>query len=337
MTSRRNPSRSLAIAAGAIALLGISAYVVRRNTERVEADNPPQGRFIEVQGVRLHFTEHGDASSPPLVLLHGNGAMATEMELSGLVERAARRYRVLVFDRPGYGYSERPEGRLYTPENQAALLLDALQQLGVERPIVLGHSWGAMVATAMGVARPEALRALVLVSGYYTPSARLDVFWESVPAIPVLGTLLRNTVSPLFGRLLWPLMVRRIFWPAPTAPAFKERYPVWMSLRPKQLQASAAEAAMMIPESVRLMRRVAEIQLPVVIVAGESDVLLLTAWQSRRLHDRMPASRLHVVPHAGHMVHHTDPDAVLDAIDEAAGINPGATPLRFTEAEAVAG
>ena len=324
----RSPSRpSLLIAAGTLALLAACAAVVRHKTLQVEARNPPRGRFVEVDGVQLHYLEQGDADRPALVLLHGNGVMATDMELSGLLDGAAGRFRVLAFDRPGYGHSERPAGRSYTPEAQAELLLGALDALGVRQPLVLGHSWGAMVATAMAVRRPDALRGLVLASGYYTPSARLDVFLAGAPAIPLLGTLMRHTVSPLLGRALWPAVVRRLFSPAPTAAAFKERYPVWMSLRPGQLRASAAEAAMMIPAAARLLEGERELKLPVVIVAGDQDRLLMTRWQSRRLHERVPGSRFHGVPEAGHMVHHTAPGAVLAAIDEAAAMadaKPGA-------------
>lgn len=302
----------------AAAVLGASALATRTLTRKAERDNPPQGRFVLVDGLRLHYTEHGDASQPPLVLLHGNGASATEMELSGLVEQAARHFHVYVFDRPGYGHSERPaQGRSYTPEAQARLFLDALRALGVQRPIVLGHSWGSLVAFAMALAEPPSLRALVLVAGYYTPSLRLDAPLMGVPALPVLGPLLRHTVSPLLSRLIWPLMLRRVFGPAKVTQAFKQRYPVWMSLRPHTLQASAAEAAMLPLEGLRQRRREAELSVPTVVVAGESDLLVLTRWQARRLHARLPQTRLHVVPGAGHMVHHTATAQVMEAVYEA--------------------
>lgn len=315
------PKRSSlgAVAIGAIALLSVCAWATRRKTREAEARHPPTGQFVEVDGMRLHYTEHGADSARAVVLLHGNGAMAREMELSGMVECLAPRYRVIVFDRPGYGYSDRPSGRPLTPPAQAALILHALERLGVREPVVLGHSWGAMVATAMGLAAPGSVRGLVLVSGYYTPSLRLDVTWMSPPALPLVGTVLRHTVSPLLARLLWPAMVRRIFAPAPTAPAFSARYPVWMSLRPGTLRASAAEAAMMIPQAVRLWRREPALRMPVAIVAGAQDRLVSTAWHSGRLHKRLPHSRLHVVPDAGHMVHHTAPKAVAAALHALAG------------------
>lgn len=317
ITDRRN-FKPLARLLGAAAVLGASWAVTRVMTARAQAQNPPQGQFVQVQGLRLHYTVHGDAAHPPLVLLHGNGASAVEMEISGLVAHAARHFRVYVFDRPGYGHSERPDqGHPWTPDAQARLFLDALRALDVQRPLVLGHSWGSMVALSMALAEPQALRALVLVAGYYTPSARLDAPLMGLPALPVIGPLMRHTVSPLLGRLLWPLMLRRIFAPAPVTQAFKQRYPAWMSLRPHTLQASAAEAGMMIWEGVKQRRREGALAVPTVVVAGEGDLLVMTRWQSQRLHERLPQTRLHLVPGAGHMVHHTHTQAVMEGLYDA--------------------
>jgi pimeloyl-ACP methyl ester carboxylesterase len=302
----------------AAAVLGASAWISHRMVRRAQLAHPARGSFVLVDDVRLHFTVHGQPRNPPLVLLHGNGASAEEMALSGLVEAAAERYRVYVFDRPGYGHSDRPPHRSFTPDAQAALLLHALRLLGVRQPVVMGHSWGALVALAMALREPAALRAVVLASGYYTPSLRLDTAWLSLPAVPLLGSLMRRTLSPLIGRLLWPLMLRRIFAPAEVPKRFLREYPVWLSLRPLTLKASAAEAAMMPLQAARLRPREKELAVPVVVVAGEQDRLVMTGWQSRRLAQRVPDATLRSVPGAGHMVHHTATRQVLAAIDEAA-------------------
>jgi pimeloyl-ACP methyl ester carboxylesterase len=302
----------------AAAVLGASAWISHRMVRRAQLAHPARGSFVLVDDVRLHFTVHGQPRNPPLVLLHGNGASAEEMALSGLVEAAAERYRVYVIDRPGYGHSDRPPHRSFTPDAQAALLLHALRLLGVRQPVVMGHSWGALVALAMALREPAALRAVVLASGYYTPSLRLDTAWLSLPAVPLLGSLMRRTLSPLIGRLLWPLMLRRIFAPAEVPKRFLREYPVWLSLRPLTLKASAAEAAMMPLQAARLRPREKELAVPVVVVAGEQDRLVMTGWQSRRLAQRVPDATLRTVPGAGHMVHHTATRQVLAAIDEAA-------------------
>jgi len=313
--------------AGAAAVLGASAWITRRMVRRAQVQHPARGSFLLVDDVRLHFTVHGQPRHPPLVLLHGCGGSAEEMELSGLVDAAAERYRVYVFDRPGYGHSDRPAHRSFTADEQAKLLLHALRSLNVRQPIVLGHSWGSLVALAMALREPAALRALVLASGYYTPSLRLDTAWLSLPAVPLLGTLMRHTLSPLIGRLLWPLMLRRVFAPAEVPKRFLSGYPAWLSLRPLTLKASGAEAAMMPLQAARLRPREKELALPVVVVAGDKDRLVMTNWQSVRLADRVPDATLRTVPGAGHMVHHTAPRQVLAAIDEAAERAEGPVPV----------
>ena len=101
---------------------------------------------------------------------------------------------------PGYGYSTRPR-RLWTPDAHARLFKNALAKLGVERAIVLGHSWGTLVALALALEYPPLVRNLVLASGYYYPTLRADTFLLSPPAIPVLGDAMRHTISPFIARL----------------------------------------------------------------------------------------------------------------------------------------
>lgn len=299
---------ALATAAG----LAASFLYVRAKAREAEEENPPQGKFIEVDGVRLHYLEKG--AGPVLVMLHGNGILANDFDTSGLLDEAAQKYRVIAFDRPGYGYSERPRTTIWTPAAQAKLIHKALQQLGVEHAIVLGHSWGTLVALSMALEYPDDVRGLVLLSGYYYPSLRLDAPMGSPPAIPIIGDLLRFTVAPLIGRLIWPALVKRIFSPAKVSARFNE-LPVWMMLRPSQLRASAAESALMVPSAMVLSRRYAELTMPVMIVAGNEDKVANSGHNAGRLHDALPQSSLRLAPNQGHMLHYADPDDIVCGID----------------------
>src|SRR5687767_4634232 len=102
-----------------------SAFIVNRRSKRAQADHPPQGRFVTSAGVRLHYVEEGDDRGRPVVFLHGNSGMIDDLLISGVVDQAARRYRSIAFDRPGFGYSDRPGGRSWIPEAQAAVLREA--------------------------------------------------------------------------------------------------------------------------------------------------------------------------------------------------------------------
>jgi pimeloyl-ACP methyl ester carboxylesterase len=303
-----------ALAAAALALAG-SAIAIRARVRAAEAAHPPQGQFIEVDGVRLHYVVRGQGE--PLVLLHGNLMMVDDLELAGLIDRAAERYQVIAFDRPGFGYSDRPRMTVWTPHAQAALLHKALQQLGVKRPIVAGHSWGTLVALAMGLDFPADVRSLVLLSGYYFPTLRADTLFMSPPAIPIIGDLLRYTIAPWIFRLIWPGLVARLFSPSPVPPTFRA-YPIWMSLRPSQLRAAGADAMLMIPAVSAMRHEYSELEIPVVIMAGTDDRYVDTGWQSVRLHRLIPGSELTLAPGAGHMVQHIVLDEVMAAIDAAA-------------------
>lgn len=305
---------ALTVALGAAAALGAMALANRRMAQRAEREHPPLGQFIEVDGVWLHYLDHG--SGEPLVLLHGNGSMIEDFETSGLIARASRDYRVIAFDRPGFGHSDRPRGTVWTPARQAELIHHALERMRVGRALTLGHSWGALVALEMARRFPRQVTALVLVSGYYYPTARADVPALSAPAVPVLGDVLSHTVSPMLGRMLWPAILRKLFGPAPPPLKFRG-FPKEMALRPSQVRAAAEESAAMIPAARAACHHYAELDMPVVIVAGEEDRVIDFGRQSARLHEDIPGSVLRGVRHAGHMVHQTATEEVLAAIREA--------------------
>src|SRR3954454_19419573 len=206
----------------ALILLVIGNVVFSVIAERI---NPPIGLFIECDGVRLHYLDRGNPGAPCVVLFHGNGSMIQDFTISGLVDRLAQHNRVLCFDRPGFGYSQRPRCRIWTATAQAALLVKALDQLDVRNPVIMGHSWGAMVAVAIELQDDYPMRGLVLASGYYFPTWRWDVWIMSGPAIPLLGDLLRYTIAPVISWIILPGAFRNLFAPRPVPENFKKAFP----------------------------------------------------------------------------------------------------------------
>lgn len=304
-----------ALLGGAAAALGAAALYAQRRAQEAEDRHPPIGRFITVDGVRLHYLERGKGE--PLVLIHGNGSLIQDFLISGIVDELAKRYRVIVFDRPGFGYSSRPR-RFWSPPAQARVLHDALRRLGVERAHVLGHSWGALVAAALTLDFPTFVESLVLESGYYYPTARADVLLVSQPAIPIIGDAMRYTVAPAVSRILLPKVFSKIFAPAPVPEHFRRGFPKELALRPSQLRAASEDVALMIPAAMKLQHRYHEITAPLVIVTGADDRIVDAGRHSRRLHRAVPGSELLAAPGLGHMLHHLAPDLVIEAIDRAA-------------------
>jgi pimeloyl-ACP methyl ester carboxylesterase len=158
--------------------------------------------------------------------------------------------------------------------------------------------------------------ALVLASGYYYPTTRVDVIGLSAPAIPLLGDIIRYTISPLLGRLMWPMLLRKIFGPANVPDKFNA-FPSAMALRPSQIRAGAAESALMIPDAFTAREHYRSLDMPVIIVAGADDRLVNTDEQSAELHREVGHSSFHAIEATGHMVHQTATKRVMAAIDEA--------------------
>jgi pimeloyl-ACP methyl ester carboxylesterase len=244
--------------------------------------------------------------------------MVQDWTLSGLVDALRRDYRVIAIDRPGYGYTERPRTRLWTAAAQADLIWKTLLRLGIERPIVVGHSWGTMAALALALDHPEAVRALVLLSGYYFPTKRLDVWAFAPPAIPVVGDVMRYTVSPPLARLLAPKIIAKIFEPLPVPRRFSARFPLDLALRPWQIRASAEDSAFMVPGAAALAKRYRELRLPVAILSGTEDRVVTPGRQSVRLKDRIADAELTLVPGIGHMLHYFAQDEIARAVDRVA-------------------
>jgi pimeloyl-ACP methyl ester carboxylesterase len=163
--------------------------------------------------------------------------------------------------------------------------------------------------------------ALVLLSGCYVPTPRADVPFATLPAVPVLGDVLRYTVWPLLGWLTGPWVFRKTFAPPPVTEPFRNRFPLAMAVRPWQLRATAADAALMVPSAAAMFNRHRELTVPVVIMAGAGDQIVDTSAQSGRLHANIPQSDFHMMEGAGHMIHHIAPERVAEAIHAAAAMS----------------
>ena len=168
-----------------LAAVGTSAVVNSYMSSKAENDNPPIGKFVEVNGVRLHYVEIGKGD--PVVFLHGNGSMIQDFASSGLLDLAAKSHRVIAFDRPGCGRSELTHDRAWTPAAQAKLLRAAFNRLSIEKPTVVGHSWGTLVALRLAVDFRNDISRLVLLSGYYFSTVRADTWLSTPGSLPLLG------------------------------------------------------------------------------------------------------------------------------------------------------
>jgi pimeloyl-ACP methyl ester carboxylesterase len=234
---------------------------------------------------------------------------------------------VIAFDRPGYGRSSRPRDRLWTPFAQAAVFHAALRKLGIEQAVAVGHSMGTMAALAMALNHPANVRRLVLIGGYFYPESRLDALVTASVALPVLGDVMRYTVTALSGRAMIGSLAKSLFAPKDVPADFFQTLSREMMLRPVQLRANAEDAAFMMQVARAISRRYKELRLPVAIVAGSEDSIVDMESRSGRLHRELPQSELHVLPGTGHMVHYSAQGLIVSDVD-----NPRASQLPLPDA-----
>lgn len=308
---RSRPWRRFVITLAVIALLFTSLklysdYAIRQ----AEAAYPPIGQFVTLDGVRMHYLERG--SGQPIVLIHGSDGALQDFLLSGLIDRLAQEYRVIAFDRPGHGYSGRPKDEPLTFALNARLIHGALQELGVVRPIIAGHSFGGAVALQYAVDYPEDVTGLLLMApGAYSKSAELSALY-SLPEIPVLGPLFLHTLLVPVGRLLVPSMNESAFYPVETPKAYLDLM-ANLGARPEQFTAYTDEWQAHHESMVALSARYGEIKVPVQIIAGAEDRLTRVADHTQPLHEAIPGSVLTVLPETGHEVHYQHPEVVVEA------------------------
>lgn len=288
-----------------------------------EAEFPPQGEIITVDGHRVHAVVMG--TGPDLVLIHGAGGSTRDFT-QGLAQRLSETYRVIVLDRPGLGHTEHfdpDHGRALstsaaTIAEQAVLLRGAARALGADRPIVVGHSFGATVALAWAVQFPGDIAALVNVAGPSLPwPGALSTYYR------INGSLLGGiVVSPLIGawvpKAQLEAVVESVFAPNPMPEGYAANAGVELVVRPRSLRANARQVARLRPQVVDLAPAYTALDLPVEILHGDMDTTVPLGIHSGPLADLVRGANLTVLEGVGHMPHHARPDDFVAAIDRAA-------------------
>ncbi|TFZ02270.1 alpha/beta hydrolase [Ramlibacter henchirensis] len=319
-------ARATSIGALAAVAAAASAFWVEQRARAAERRYQAHNHLVYINGTRLHYQLVGEG--PPVMLVHGNLVHGADFEASGLLERLARKHQVLVIDRPGFGHSDRPRDQVWTPARQARLLHHAASVLGLDRPVVVGHSLGTQVALCMALQEPSSVAGLVLVSGYYWPSFRLDRWMAMPAALPLLGDLLRYTTEAWTARASLGQAVRSMFHPNPVPARFIELLPREMLLRPLQQRATLEDGSDMVPQARALAKQYGNLRVPVTLIAGAKD-RIVTPRQTLRLQSRLPQARVHMLAGVGHMAHYHAHEQIERAIDEAFGAKRTGTIASF--------
>ncbi len=274
----------------------------------IERRFPPEGEFAEVGGCRLRYWDRGAGTA--VLLLHGTAGSLEDF--AQVFHQLTAEFRVIALDRPGHGYSQRPAGDIGTPLAQARVAHEFVKQLGVERAIVVGHSWSGALALAYALEFPAATAGVVLVEGTIYPQ---EVIGSSLGLLntPVLGPLVVCTIMPFVGPRGIRRSLERAFHPDPVPPNYLARAQA-MWTRPGQALALAEDTKRRAETIDELSQRYGQLTVPLSLVVGTADTFIDPEGQLLRLAREIPAARLHLVPGCGHQVPQTRPEAIVDAV-----------------------
>jgi pimeloyl-ACP methyl ester carboxylesterase len=317
------------------AILGTARAITIIAVTRAEVAHSPSGRFVEIEDAKLHVLELGAATLAdqlPIVLIHGASGNLEELRLAIGQQLAASR-RVILLDRPGHGWSERPGGVAdASPARQAALIAAALDRIGVPRFVLLGHSLGGAVASALALAYPTRVGGLVLLAPVTHPWKGGLTWYNAVLSTPVLGPIFAHTIAVPLALLLLKRGVASVFAPQPPPADFVRRAAIRLLLRPAQFLANAQDIAALKPFVAAQAPRYGEIGIPTVVLTGTADTTVSPHIHARAIAAVMPHARLIMLTGIGHMPHHVATDAVIAAIAQLPALSVPARGTNLTSA-----
>ncbi|MEH3119339.1 MAG: alpha/beta hydrolase [Methylorubrum populi] len=254
--------------------------------------------------------------------MHGLGGQLGNFAYA-LLDRLSDRFRVVLFDRPGSGYSPRSWRASADLPGQAEAVAGVIRHLRLERPLVVGHSLGGAVALALGLAHPGLVGGLALIAPLTQPR-------DTVPApfrlLAIRSRLLRMGTA---WTLATPLAILRsrgvlatVFGPDAVPSDFATRGGGLLGLRPSSFYAASSDLIAAARDMPGLAARYPGLAVPVAILYGADDRVLCPREQGEGLRRALPATRLDLVP-GGHMLPVTHPERVADWIASVAAETAG--------------
>ncbi len=269
-------------------------------------------QFIDINGLTVHVKLMGQGE-PVFVLLHGFGASLFSWH--AVMEPFSQHGMVIAYDRPAFGLTERPMTwtgeNPYSPQASVDLLLGLLDHFNVQKAILVGNSAGGTVAMQFTLRHPDRVQALILVDpavyeGGGGPSW-LRPFYNT-PQMNHLGPLFVRSIQKSgldLIRMAWynPSKITQETWDGYTKPLKVENWDraLWYL--------TAASQPSGLPE------RLGEFILPILVITGDTDIIVPTA-DSVRLASALPNATLVIVPQAGHVPHEEQPGLFIQAVVE---------------------
>ena len=272
--------------------------------KRVELGMPPEGRFLQVQGTRVHYLEQG--TGPCILMIHGLSGVAQNFGYQVMGE-LARDHRVIAVDRPGSGYSVRHPRSSAALDVQADVMAGVIDALKLDKPLIVGHSLGGAVALATALRYPDKVSGLALVAPLtHMPSETSKAF----AALNIPYPWLRKLVG---WTLAIPLSIRNrekvmdiVFGPEAAPEDFPLRGGGFLGMRPSQFVAASTDMHALPDVLPTMQQSYGSLKLPVGVLYGRQDRILNPQEQGQGLVDALPDTELELID-GGHMLPITQP------------------------------
>ena len=302
------------LAALFLGLLLLLWFYAAWTTWRIKSTYPPVGDFVAVEGLRLHYQKRGKLRDgvAPAVLIHGASGNLRDM-MNALGDALATETCVIAFDRPGHGWSERGAD-MASPTAQAQLIRNALRELGIERPVILGHSWGGAVAAAYAVQFGDEISGVVPLSGALFPWPGGIAWYHDVIAMPVVGSVFLRTLITPAAQMLAPAGVAATFKPNEAPEGYAEAIGLPMIFRASEFGANSEDVRSLKENLAAQSARYGEISAPTIVITGNADFTVSPKIHSYAFHHAVKGSELIKLKGVGHMPHYARGEIVADAV-----------------------
>ena len=287
---------------------------------QAEKRYPMIGELVDANGVDVHVYERGDLHSddPPVVLIHGASANLLDMNMS-LGNALAEDRRVVIVDRAGRGYSERPKDG-HELDVQARTIRDAVITKGVDRPIIVGQSLGGAVALNYALQFQDEIAGLVLLAPVSHEWPGGVAWYNNASSIPVIGFVLRRLVVPVYGHFVLDNGIDETFKPDAAPENYVERSGLALLFRPGDFKSNASDIRNLKNEIKKQQDRYGELRIPVAIVTGLNDTTVSPEIHSKTLATEVEGAELTVLPETGHALHHSETARIVEIINAISGV-----------------
>lgn len=281
------------------------AFITARIAHRIKAALQPLGAVVDINGAKIRYIDEGEG--PPVVLLHGLAGQMRNFTYA-LVDRLKTDFRVVVLDRPGCGHSTAAPGAAPDLSTQAATFAAFIRKLDLERPLIVGHSFGGAIALALALDHPQTVGGLALIAPLSQPAENVPPIFRALATRSRLRRwLLSWTIMTPAGVLSGPTTLAQIFGPDTPPDDFDTKGGGLLTLLPRSFRTASAEMVALEHALPALAVRYASIDCPVGILYGTGDRILDPELHGRTLAHAVRGATFDVIE-GGHMLPVVAPD-----------------------------